>query len=372
MSGGEEKGGVAMSAAARGGEKKEAVTRIKVTAEVSAINEVDQTFNVTGIVRQELKVEGLADAEKLPLEDVKKHLTFLPDEYLLLNGQSMEFKPEDMEFSVEKGVLKGFMGYEATCGEQLNMQRFPFDRQILSLPFQAWGKVADDVDASGLRFEYLPHSWYALVGGLTSNWRTLPPKIRSVRPSNGDQPRIELQIFIERRPSFFLYNVVLPLAIICGLVLTNFALPIEELGGRLQGVLTLLLTAIAFKFVVTSYIPKLPYLTLLDKYILCSYLLIFFAAVENALVYIWRNYEGAQTADHVFILCYGSLWFLINFFFYIGTVTNIFYEPWESAMATKERLDSERDDAYMNAPETDLSFPPRGKDDKGDKDDKDD
>ena len=42
----------------------------------------------------------------------------------------------------------------------------------------------------------------------------------------------------------------------------------DEVSSRYDVLITLLLTVIAFQFVVTSYLPNISYLTLLDKYIL--------------------------------------------------------------------------------------------------------
>jgi hypothetical protein len=48
--------------------------------------------------------------------------------------------------------------------------------------------------------------------------------------------------------------------------------------------LTLVLTAVAFKFVVSQNLPNISYLTLLDKYVLTSFVMLFIVVVENAVV----------------------------------------------------------------------------------------
>lgn len=63
----------------------------------------------------------------------------------------------------------------------------------------------------------------------------------------------------------------LPNFLLSVLVFTSWAIPAEELADRLSVTLTLVLTSVAFKYMVAQELPKISYLTLLDKYILMSF-----------------------------------------------------------------------------------------------------
>lgn len=55
------------------------------------------------------------------------------------------------------------------------------------------------------------------------------------------------------------------------LVFTAYGVQRDNIGDRMAINLTLVLTAVAFKYVVKEEIPNVPYLTILDKYILIGF-----------------------------------------------------------------------------------------------------
>ena len=59
----------------------------------------------------------------------------------------------------------------------------------------------------------------------------------------------------------------------------------RDLGERLGLILTLLLTAVAYKNQISEHLPKCPYLTHLDKYVIFCILMLVLFCVESAVVY---------------------------------------------------------------------------------------
>jgi hypothetical protein len=59
--------------------------------------------------------------------------------------------------------------------------------------------------------------------------------------------------------------------------------PIQELSDRLQVVLTLLLTVVAFKLMIKEQLPSVPYMTDLDKYIFAVTTMLFAQAFMHLL-----------------------------------------------------------------------------------------
>ena len=66
------------------------------------------------------------------------------------------------------------------------------------------------------------------------------------------------------------------------LSLPSFLIPIYNLADRSSINLTLLLTVVAFKLLLSDNLPKVSYFTFLDTYVLCAFAFIFFIAVANA------------------------------------------------------------------------------------------
>lgn len=72
--------------------------------------------------------------------------------------------------------------------------------------------------------------------------------------------------------------------IVCSCLLPTFALdPVDEKGDRLGIVGTILLTAVAFQTYVSGLLPTVPYLTLVEYYLLASD--VYIAIVNSLLAY---------------------------------------------------------------------------------------
>uniref|UniRef100_A0A5K3EH21 Neur_chan_LBD domain-containing protein n=1 Tax=Mesocestoides corti TaxID=53468 RepID=A0A5K3EH21_MESCO len=70
--------------------------------------------------------------------------------------------------------------------------------------------------------------------------------------------------------------------LICSLSLVTFSVDKSQPQSRLQLAFTLVLTLVAFKFVVNQCLPKISYLTYLDKYVISS---LFFLTI----ICIWHG-----------------------------------------------------------------------------------
>ncbi|KAK7477845.1 hypothetical protein BaRGS_00030923 [Batillaria attramentaria] len=123
-------------------------------------------------------------------------------------------------------------------------------------------------------------------------------------------PMITVRTYAFRRAGFFLWNVLAVMVLICSLSLCTFAVERTLPQNRLQLSFTLVLTGIAFKFVVNQALPKISYLTVLDKYILGSMVMMHVVSVWHAIVTRFdHNKELADDLDEwafvILVLCYG-------------------------------------------------------------------
>ena len=85
--------------------------------------------------------------------------------------------------------------------------------------------------------------------------------------------------------------------------------------------MTLLLTMVAFKFVLVNWVPVVPYLTYLDKYNLFSILMLMVVTLENFIVaYDTRiDYEDKENFDRWFFVILFLLWVIIHILIYFGS-----------------------------------------------------
>jgi hypothetical protein len=94
------------------------------------------------------------------------------------------------------------------------------------------------------------------------------------QPSYIDQ--YTLQIIVARNSASVMWNMCFSLFVIDCLVFSAHGIPIGSLEDRLGVNLTLLLTAMAFKWVLSEKLPDVPYLTTMEKYTLMTFMMLFF------------------------------------------------------------------------------------------------
>lgn len=153
-----------------------------------------------------------------------------------------------------------FLGGESvtvTCRQKYSLKEFPFDLQELEITFRMLDpKVARQFNliVSVVQFhrqamhftEWIPHSPLVRAGS---------PKYTS----------IGVYLQMERRPQFYVNNIWGMLTLLSFLGLTGFIVdPAKEQGNRTVIVVTLMLTAIAFKFSINDSLPAVPYATHMD------------------------------------------------------------------------------------------------------------
>jgi len=127
------------------------------------------------------------------------------------------------------------------------------------------------------------------------------------------------------------------LSLCCLLV---FTLDKEDVSDRYETLLTLMLAAVAFQYIINSELPKLPYLTLMDVYELFCFSFVFLVLV---LVSVSGYFEVEETTDHAF----GYAAALSFTLFHIGFGIKAYKaRKWEMKKLTMNRWDYVKD-GYM-------------------------
>lgn len=100
-------------------------------------------------------------------------------------------------------------------------------------------------------------------------------------------PNITFKIIMARQTGYYWTNVAVPMAVLT--CMSTMSAAVEPNGERLPTAdrlsvsLTLLLTAVAYKFVVASSLPTVSYWTMLDKYVLLCFCFILSFSLENVI-----------------------------------------------------------------------------------------
>ena len=144
--------------------------------------------------------------------------------------------------------------------------------------------------------------------------------IRVFEADNTAWSCLEARFEVRRDPGFYLSRIVSTLAILMVLSLCTFMVAVKDVGDRLDVTLTLSLTIVAFQMVIGDLIPKVTYMTYLDKCFLTSFIAVAFIALESAALHflssaeeriLWIKPTTAGFVDTIVIWPYAILCFAI-------------------------------------------------------------
>jgi len=120
---------------------------------------------------------------------------------------------------------------------------------------------------------------------------------------------LRAEMSIKRLGSYYFWNIVLPMFALVTLSFTSFQVTSDQASNRLSISLTLLLTAVAFKYVVSEKLPNVNYLTLMDKYVLvCELFLVAVVLLDAYDGSFFGHLSNAGNFDSVAPWVLFSLW----------------------------------------------------------------
>ena len=229
--------------------------------------------------------------------------------------------------------------YRNTVRVGMDLRRFPFDRQCVAFNFMLQDQPSTEAtlqlhslnlltDASACLDERVDGATdgYELVGcrlvpdvcpeewsEVMARHGLLTERERRAWSATGGAAQfanMELRFDARREPFFFLSKTVMVVYVLLLMELATVTVMAEDdIGTRSSVSLTLFLTAVAFQFATSGDLPKLPYLTYLDKLMAFMYLMLFAAYVENAVVFKMAagpdgDAEAAAEVDSAFAIGY--------------------------------------------------------------------
>ncbi|MEI6323285.1 MAG: hypothetical protein WCP60_09305 [bacterium] len=184
------------------------------------------------------------------------------------------------------GLVSYRQRYIGEFSQALDLRAFPFDRGTFGIHLVSPGNSPDEIlflpGEEGLRI--------GLKNGIgiapqisMSDWHILSTD-SAVRPyviTPGTQiASCDFKFTAARNSSYFIIKVLLPLLLIVMMSWAVFWIDPSDSGAQFSIAVTAMLTLIAYRFAIDANVPKLPYLTCLDKFVLFSSLLVFVTLIQ--------------------------------------------------------------------------------------------
>jgi len=256
----------------------------------------------------------------------------------------------------ETGETVLFRKLRADFKENMELEHFPFDRQLLqftitaSVPVSMLKLEVDEKVKSVCRVEDLPE--YKVNEDENEAVGILKEKTIAPNVNNKQYSQVKVMVHLQRKPQKYMVNIVFMVYMLVFASCSSFVIPLEKTGDRIASIITFILTIMALKYVINDELPGKDYQTWLDYYLLISYVLLTLPALEllalQVLHVLWRSIDPDESLDVISAKHEGlDLAFAIVFFsFWNGShlvlwltykfCPECFYHSWDKVRATQD------------------------------------
>jgi len=265
---------------------------------LAAIDEVKESWQVTGLITAKWNDPSLRYKpgrrgrvyRDLP-DDLWKPEFEFTNEVTPANFRFVDFYAEP------DGTVVYTQAFSATLSTGLDLRRFPFDSQLLSVVVQAGG---DDLDSTILKPDppdsALPNRAYA---GL-AQWvpLSLTEGSGTVAGSAGRAHDVEFGLKVRRNSKSYVFKFIVPLLLLVIISWVTFWLSHEEFRTKdqLQSAVATLLIVVAFNITASSLLPKTEYVTYIDALLFTCFIFVIIAIATIVGIHLLQINHSEQRA----------------------------------------------------------------------------
>jgi hypothetical protein len=292
-----------------------------------SINEHDQTFKADVYFSFSWKDPRLmftGEKEQIYAEDAAKEklsTIWWPDPEFINTG-AKDITNETL-YIYPDGRVEYVLGFASDFWTAFDYRRFPFDLQNLKIVLSSfiWNKdwLVFTSDPSELD--------YSKSEAITFKEKAVQKiDVEILNEKRGFEPdtysTFVATISVKRNPAFYLYQVFVPNFIVLLVAYCIFFINPKEFASRLTIGLTSLLVFTATKFVIDRDLPRLGYITLLDKlffiFYFCGVITVIVSLIER--IMMERKHPTAKKIDK-YARIYVPILFIILFVVFFFTAS---------------------------------------------------
>jgi hypothetical protein len=179
----------------------------------------------------------------------------------------------------------------------MNLRSFPFDRQVMRV------RIGTFDDESVQRLVVDPALVLVDRDAFVTDWTIEKPSARveprRYVPGQEVYPRFVYQVVVERRWTFYLWRVLVPLTLLTIVSWAPFWFEPVGLQPQISTCTAALISLVAFNFAIDFSLPKVAYLTLIDKHALIGFAFVTAAAATVTYVHVAVNQGRMDLARRI-------------------------------------------------------------------------
>jgi hypothetical protein len=176
----------------------------------------------------------------------------------------------------------------------LDFRKFPFDKKTFS--FELYPEFPNSIvelvlDPKMSEYEKNLYKAEGEDGLIIPDWevKEVKAKVISYKEDKYNYSGVVVDVDAKRQVPYYIFKIMLPIFFLLVITWSVFWIYGSEIEAKVNISVVTLLALIAYNFIFDKDLPKLPYLTFLDAYILISY---FFAGMATILcVYSYLRYR---------------------------------------------------------------------------------
>lgn len=255
--------------------------------DVNDIDDATQSFTANVYLRLRWKDVRLAHKDgaihQTPLDQVWNPRVMLANPL----GNTSPSLPKIVQVHPD-GTVIYHQRYTGRLSQRMMLANFPMDKQSFHIQFVGTGYQADELTFRPEFQNVAIKSGGAMAKTLSlANWKVLTYKavVAPYKPIEEiNAASFTFQFQAERYISYYLWQMVLPLAVIVIMSSAAFWISRKDLAIRVAVVTASVLTLIAHRFVLASLLPRLPYMTRLDFFTVGSTILVLLALIMAVVI----------------------------------------------------------------------------------------
>ena len=175
----------------------------------------------------------------------------------------------------------------------MHLQRFPFDRQSMTIVVAPFDPTARD-----LILVEAPGRVRQLEEASVPDWNIVGIEARIAESKGGDPAdrRFLSVVEVRRQSTFYIWRVLVPLTLLEFASWTVFWFEPTNLEPQISTSLAILLSFVTFNFAIDFSIPKVAYLTFIDRYTLTSFGFVLSVIFLVAAIHVLLKAKGEEHA----------------------------------------------------------------------------
>ena len=268
--------------------------------DVDEVNSADQSFAASVYYEARWKNPFLRHKGPGP---INRGLSEVWNPRLTIVGQQMAWKsyPESVEIQPDGTVIHRQKVW-GRFSQPLNLRDFPFDSQWLSIQIVAAGLMEEHIKTVALVRESGRTSAIANQFSLPDfdvvSWDASPAPYFPARDGPG-VAGYEMKIHVSRQATYYILKVIIPLCLIVVMSWLPRWMDSQQAGTNIGLSTSAFLTLVAYLFAITVLLPRVSYITRMDRFILLSTLTVFAGLIQTVASTVMLKHHQGRLSERI-------------------------------------------------------------------------